>query len=262
VGFRTGLLIGVLATAVVALGVAVVILAGGKSDNSGTTVATTAQAEVGPPCQLESMGGEVEIELSSEDLSCADARGVYTQYKELVRSGQAAGIGKASEVAGWSCEEFPLAEYPLIVRCRQGAAKFAVVGLAPDAHVNQKQIPASGRSEPATFQTPSGNIGCRLSTASVRCDIFKRDWSPPPKPADCEFPGWGHSIELDSSGSAFLCSDDAVIDPNGGSGVPVLQYGKAVEVGPFACESREQALICIAKSSRGFRLSVQEVNLF
>jgi hypothetical protein len=71
------------------------------------------------------MGGEVEFELSSEQVGCAEARGVYSEYKEAVRSGEASGIGKASEVAGWSCEEFPLAEYPLIVRCRQGSEQFA-----------------------------------------------------------------------------------------------------------------------------------------
>jgi hypothetical protein len=50
--------------------------------------------------------------------------------------------------------------------------------------------------------------------------------------------------------------------PGGESKVPVLPYGEAVSEGQFACESREQALVCVAKSGRGFSLSFQEVKLF
>jgi hypothetical protein len=111
------------------------------------------------------------------------------------------------------------------------------------------------------FQTPSGNIGCRVVSTSVRCDIFDRSWSPPPKPEDCAF-SWGHSIELHRSGSTFLCTDDAVISPGGGSEAPVLHYGKTVGQGPFACQSREQALVCVSKSGHGFLLSFQKLKLF
>jgi len=37
------------------------------------------------------------------------------------------------------------------------------------------------------FTSPSGNVGSIINSAYVRCDIFERDWSPPPRPADCEF---------------------------------------------------------------------------
>jgi hypothetical protein len=100
-----------------------------------------------------------------------------------------------------------------------------------------------------------------MASTSVRCDIFDRSWSPPPKPEDCAY-SWGHSIELHSSGSTFLCTDDAVISPGGESSVPVLQYGKAVGEGKFGCESREQALVCVAKSGHGFLLSFQKIKLF
>ena len=35
------------------------------------------------------------------------------------------------------------------------------------------------------FTSPSGNIGCMLTDDLLRCDITARDWSPPPRPADC-----------------------------------------------------------------------------
>jgi hypothetical protein len=265
VSFRSGVLIGVLATAVVALGVAVVLLA--TNDSSDSTGIETV-ASIGPPCQLESMGGEVEIELSSEAMSCAESRGVYTAYKEAVRSGKAAGIGGASEVDGWSCREYPLAEYPLIVRCRQGTRRFDVVGLAPAAHTEQAPVhPSAGpgsNGRSIIFQTPSGNIGCAMTRANVICNIFKFSWSPPPVPADCEYPAspsWGHAIELTPHGHTFLCTDGAVVDPGGG-GFPTLQYGKAVGRGPFACESREQALVCVTKGGQGILISVQKLKLF
>jgi hypothetical protein len=223
---------------------------------------TETVARIGPPCQLDSMGGEVEIELSSESMSCAEARGIYVAFREAVRTGEAPGIGESSEVEGWRCQEYPLAEYPLIVRCRQGARRFDVVGLAATAHPNQGPVQARDAPDPVIFQTPSGNIGCRVASTSVRCDIFDRAWSPPPRPEDCAY-SWGHSIELDRNGSTFLCTNDALISPGGESTTtPVLKYGKAVGEGSFACESREQALICVAKSGHGFSLSFQKIKLF
>lgn len=51
------------------------------------------------------------------------------------------------------------------------------------------------------------------------------------------------------------------VDPGGG-GFPTLQYGKAVGIGPFACKSREQALVCVTKGGKGILLSVQKLKLF
>lgn len=260
-GFKTGVLIGVLTTAVVALGIAVVLLASDSDDGDGsatTTATTTTTSEVlGPPCQFESMGGEVEIELSSEEIGCSEARAVYSAYKEAVRSGDAAGIGESSDVAGWGCEEFPLAEYPLVVRCRQGGERFVVLGTAPAAHMNQGPPPTAS-SEITYFQTPSGNISCAMRTDEVRCDITERDWSAPPEPADCTL-DWGHAIALDRGESTFLCAGDTVADEDN----PVLPYGESVAVGSFLCESQKQNLLCVnVRTQHGFRLSIQRIDLF
>ena len=259
-GFRTGLLIGALATTVVALGIAVVLLATDSSnggEGAGTSTRTTANL-IGPSCRLESMGGEVEIELSSDETGCSEARAVYSAYKEAVRSGDATGIGGTSDIGGWGCEEFPFAEYPLIVRCRQGSERFAVVGLAPAPHSHQGQPFTPKGSETVFFQTPSGNIACALQSSGVRCDISKRDWSPPPAPGDCNL-DWGHAIKLRRGGSTFLCAGDTVADPDH----PTLPYGEGAAIGSFLCESQKQKLVCVnVRTQHGFWLSIQEVNLF
>jgi hypothetical protein len=122
---------------------------------------------------------------------------------------------------------------------------------------------AKAAAEPVIFQTPSENIACKMTSTKVVCNIFTFSWSPPPVPPDCEYPAsksWGHAIALTPSGPTFLCADGVVVEA--GNGVPILKYGKAVGVGPFACESRKEALICIAKSSRGIYLSRQKLKLF
>ena len=51
------------------------------------------------------------------------------------------------------------------------------------------------------FASPSGNIACVITSSGdselvergVRCDIDKRDWSPPPRPAGCEL-DYGHGV--------------------------------------------------------------------
>lgn len=116
-------------------------------------------------------------------------------------------------------------------------------------------------TDSVTFQTPSGNIGCVMATKFVRCDIYERDWSPPPKPASCEY-DWGHSVELEQDGPTFLCVSDAVTAPGGDSGFPTLAYDDTKRVGPFTCLSTEQAMKCQATSGHGFTLSRQKVRLY
>jgi hypothetical protein len=113
---------------------------------------------------------------------------------------------------------------------------------------------------PVIFQTPSKNIGCRMEPTRVACDILHFSWSPPPAPARCEqASAWGHTIILHANGSTFSCADNPIVTP----GTQILQYGKAVVLGPFTCESREAALVCIAlKTGHGITLSVEKLKLF
>src|SRR5262249_33646612 len=66
-----------------------------------------------------------------------------------------------------------------------------------------------------TFRSPSGNIGCALYEGGARCDIRKRDWSPPPRPAQCpKQTGYGQGVQVAHAGEAgFVCAADAAPAP-------------------------------------------------
>jgi hypothetical protein len=109
------------------------------------------------------------------------------------------------------------------------------------------------------FLTPSKNIGCDLQAATVRCDIDRRSWTAPPKPADCPL-DWGNGVHLDKDKAAsFLCAGDSLL----GATRVVLAYGAAVRAGDLLCDSEVAALRCEnEKTGHGFTLSVQDYDLF
>jgi hypothetical protein len=111
----------------------------------------------------------------------------------------------------------------------------------------------------AAFLTPSKNIGCTLSATSVRCDIGRRDWAAPPKPASCAL-DYGNGITIDKAETAgFSCAGDSLL----GAAQPILQYGHAMQAGDFRCDSESVALRCTnQRSGHGFTLSVQSYALF
>ena len=102
------------------------------------------------------------------------------------------------------------------------------------------------------FKTPTRNIGCAIVGGSVRCDIRKRSWSPPPKPANCDL-DWGGGLAVDRSGKAdFVCAGDTTLDPT----FPTLAYGEDSRVGNFNCASRESGVTCTNLSTEhGFLLN-------
>jgi hypothetical protein len=107
------------------------------------------------------------------------------------------------------------------------------------------------------FHSPSGNVGCKISPTGVRCDIDQRDWSPPPRPADCRL-DFGQGIAIGVGEEAhFVCAGDTVrvLPPYGGAGEP-LAYGEAITAGPMRCESAESGMTCRdVGSGRGFSIS-------
>jgi hypothetical protein len=212
-----------------------------------------------PPCRLESKNGKIEIKFSSDSVNCAESRRVYARYTEAAQAGKIDGIYEALEAEGWNCQRNTPTQYPLMTRCRQRTRYFDVVGLTPIVHTNQ-ELSSSRSSEPVSFQTPTGTIACQMSRHEVHCDIFARDWTPPPRPKDCAYP-WGHSIELQSSGSKFICGGTAIL-PDGESGFPILRQGNNAKVGPFTCAMRKQGLVCGADGEQGFLLSFQRIKLF
>ncbi|MFI6072905.1 DUF6636 domain-containing protein [Actinoplanes sp. NPDC051343] len=110
----------------------------------------------------------------------------------------------------------------------------------------------------ANFQSPSKNITCDLTTGAVRCEIIKRDWEPPPKPASCEL-GWGHGMSIENGRADFVCAGDTVI----GTASEVLPYGSSLRAGNVQCDSGNVSLRCVdEKSQHGFTLAVADYNLF
>lgn len=109
------------------------------------------------------------------------------------------------------------------------------------------------------FKTPTGNIGCGIYEGSARCDIRKRDWTPPPKPANCEL-DWGQGISVGKTGDAsFVCAGDTANDP----AAPILDYNEDSRIGNITCASREAGVTCTNRSSgHGFLINRERYRLF
>ncbi|WP_454786270.1 DUF6636 domain-containing protein [Mycobacterium antarcticum] len=108
------------------------------------------------------------------------------------------------------------------------------------------------------FTSPSGNVGCYLDPTTVRCDISERDWSPPPRPADCEF-DYGQGIALTAGERpAFVCAGDTAL----GGGAP-LPYGQSVAAGSLRCDSAESGITCIdSATNHGFSIARERYEMF
>ncbi|MFG1988765.1 DUF6636 domain-containing protein [Actinoplanes sp. NPDC048988] len=110
----------------------------------------------------------------------------------------------------------------------------------------------------ATFQSPSKNIVCALTTATVRCDILDKSWSPPPQPEDCQ-QAWGNGMFLESGKAGFTCAGDSLA----GSATQTLEYGQALRAGSIRCDSTARSLTCEdSKSGHGFALARANYDLF
>ena len=117
------------------------------------------------------------------------------------------------------------------------------------------------------FASPSGNIACVITSSGdgesvargVRCDIDERDWSPPPRPADCDL-DYGHGIVLGVGEAAeILCAGDTTI----GRDTEPLAYGDAITAPPLRCESAPSGITCRdVESGHGFSISREAYQLF
>lgn len=110
------------------------------------------------------------------------------------------------------------------------------------------------------FVAPSGNVACMIDSTFVRCDIIDRDWSPPPRPADCpDFTDFGQGINLSAGGSAaFVCAGNTVFGPD-----EVLRYDEWVTVGSLRCDSAVDGITCRdLGTGNGFFISRQGYRIF
>jgi hypothetical protein len=108
------------------------------------------------------------------------------------------------------------------------------------------------------FISPSGNVACMIDPTWVRCDILDNDWSPPPRPADCEF-DYGQGISLSPGSPAeFVCAGDTAFGPD-----EVLPYGESITAGVLECDSADSGFTCRdVETGHGFSISRQAYQLF
>lgn len=119
-------------------------------------------------------------------------------------------------------------------------------------------VPAVADIDDVIFQTPSRNIFCHLGRSGARCDIIRRSWKPPAKPADCEL-DWGNGMYLSSGKAGITCTGDSLI----AAATTTLEYGQAYRSGDVLCRSDATGLTCKDETTgRGFTLAVARYSLF
>jgi uncharacterized protein DUF6636 len=125
-----------------------------------------------------------------------------------------------------------------------------------------KETPSTTESDEESeligFTSPSGNVGCFIDAHYARCDVMERDWSPPPRPADCEF-DYGQGIGLaPGEEPEFMCAGDTAL----GGGEP-LAYGQSIAAGVLRCDSAESGITCRdTKSGHGFAIAREAYRVF
>ena len=108
------------------------------------------------------------------------------------------------------------------------------------------------------FVSPSGNVSCMIDVDWARREILDRDWSPPARPADCEF-DYGQGISLASGEQAqFVCAGDTAFGMDA-----VLPDGESIAAGVLRCETAESGITCRdLRTSHGFSISRQAYRQF
>jgi hypothetical protein len=110
--------------------------------------------------------------------------------------------------------------------------------------------PTGPPADQIAFTSPTGNIGCTLSSVGARCDIDSKSWEPTPKPEDCQA-NWGVGVQVGPESAGLVCAADSVL----GQGEP-LDYGDAHQVGAYRCTSSEEGMRCEnTETGRGFTIA-------
>lgn len=118
----------------------------------------------------------------------------------------------------------------------------------------------SGPDRIASFNTPSGNIGCIAFGHNLRCDIARKDWKAPRAQHPCRLVR-GDSLTMRGTGRPlWTCHGDTALAPRGSR--RALAYGTRWHWGPFTCTSRITGLTCTNRQGHGFFLSRQSYRVF
>jgi hypothetical protein len=146
--------------------------------------------------------------------------------------------------------------------CTSGEGGGEGATTAPSARVGfggpASAAPVVSEVDEVIFRTPSKNIFCALHPSGVRCDILRKTWKPPAKPADCEL-DWGNGLYLSSGRTGITCTGDSLV----GAATETLEYGRGYRSGDVRCDSESSGLTCKdEKSGRGFTLASARYSLF
>lgn len=112
-------------------------------------------------------------------------------------------------------------------------------------------IPVSAGASAGFFHTPSGNIGCNLTSDYVRCDIQQHSWTSPARPKWYDV-DYGGGLQVGKRHRAtFVCAGDTTLHQG-----RVLAYGSSTSAGRFTCTSRPSGVTCRnRRSGHAFFLS-------
>lgn len=125
----------------------------------------------------------------------------------------------------------------------------STIGLAATAHAD----------DTSAFQSPSGNVGCRMSTGGVLCEIKDYTWFIP-RPPDYNLGGKGNRFVLDRGREPV--AGEWHSDHEFPDGSPTLDYGQTRTLGSITCDSELSGVTC-TDSSTGhfFRVSRESYQL-
>jgi hypothetical protein len=109
-------------------------------------------------------------------------------------------------------------------------------------------VPAAHFTGAGSFQSPSGNITCALSSYggddSVECGVAEHDWVAPPQEPGCHL-NWGSRILLNQpAGALFACYGQELPAPE-----RTLGYGSTWSVGAITCDSETAGMTCTDSST-------------
>ncbi|WP_237216053.1 DUF6636 domain-containing protein [Falsiroseomonas oryziterrae] len=111
---------------------------------------------------------------------------------------------------------------------------------------------------PPAFQTPSGNVHCRLTGETLRCEALARDFAPPAGAAACQG-GWPGALALRATGEVGLPCDGGSVRNDEAF---VLGYGARWSLAGISCDSEEAGLRCANPAGHGFQVSRSRLTLF
>jgi hypothetical protein len=160
---------------------------------------------------------------------------------------------------------------PLLIGCGAATKTVTIEGPPTDVSTSSNNTTHTGVTasttstrrvvQIASFQSPSQNIGCAIIDGGARCDIVRRSWALPPRPASCPSEvdyGQGLIVERSTAGR-LVCAGDTARDPSS----PKLPYGSTAQMEDFECVSRISGMTCTdRRDGHGFFLSAQSYRLF